>query len=193
MENLSKEQLEEIQEYINSLPESERENKLKEIETKFQEKPQCPFCLMAENRIQTTRVYEDAYFLAVLEINPANIGHTTLLSKRHIKTFSELNEEEIESLPKIIKKLDASLFSISGSLNILISEGLDSGNRFEHFVVNLIPRSKGDSVKIVWQPEKPGEENLKEIQKKIIESIPKEKLKEPEPPKEFYYSKKYRP
>lgn len=180
MPKLTKEQLDQIQEYIQSLPEEEREPKLKEVMSQFDQPegpPQCPFCLMSEGKIPTTKVYEDENFLGVLEINPANNGHTILFTKRHIKSFSELSTDESENIGKIIKKLSISLLSISEGLNILDSEGKASGQRFEHFVINLIPRLKEDSVKIGWQGKQSNEAELNKVRETIIQAIPKEKPK----------------
>src|SRR3989344_73698 len=102
MPKLTKEELKEIEEYIKSFPEEEREEKLKEITSKLSQESQCPFCLMSEGKINTTKIYEDENFLAVLEINPANTGHTLLFPKRHIKSFSELNEQETEDIVRIL-------------------------------------------------------------------------------------------
>ncbi len=180
MPKLTKEQLEQIQEYIQSLPEEEREPKLKEVMSQFDQQegpPQCPFCLMSENKIPTTRVYEDENFLGVLEINPANSGHTLLFTKRHIKSFSEFSDSECEHIGKIIKKLSTALLSNSEGLNIIDSEGKNSGQKFDHFVINLIPRFKDDSVKINWQGKQSNEGELNKVRETIIQSIPKEKPK----------------
>ena len=137
MSKLTKEQLAEVQEYIQSLPEEEREPKLKEIMSQFEEQtPQCPFCLMSEGKIQTTRVYEDGNFLAVLEINPVNKGHTILFTKRHIKSFGDFNDLEIENIGKVIKKLGVGVSKLGEGINIIGSEGKNSGQRFEHFTIN---------------------------------------------------------
>lgn len=182
MPKITKEQLAQIQEYLQSLPEEEREEKLKEVVSQFEEEqePQCPFCLMSEGKIKTTKVYEDSNFLAVLEINPANPGHTLVFTKRHIKIFSELNEQETEDISKIMKKLTTALSNLTGSMNILVSEGLASGQKFEHLVINIIPRNKNDSVKIGWQPTPMKPEDLEKIKQTIVENFPVEKTK-PQP------------
>ncbi|MBS3152492.1 HIT family protein [Candidatus Woesearchaeota archaeon] len=178
MPKLTKEQLEQIQEYIQSLPEEEREPKLKEIMSQFeQETPQCPFCLMSEGKIPTTKVYEDGEFLAVLEINPVNKGHTLLFTKRHIRLFAELNEQESENIGKIIKKLAFALGTISEGINILDSEGKTAGQKFDHFVINLIPRTKDDSMKISWQGKPSNESELAKMKEIIFEVMPKDKPK----------------
>lgn len=197
MAKLTKEQLEEIQEYINTLPEEEREPKLKEIVSQFEQSPaQCPFCLMSENKIQTTKVYDDQYFMAVLEINPANPGHFILFPKRHIHDFPSLNEEETELIGKVIKKLESSLITINKSSNIIISEGPYSGNKFEHLVINFIPRQQKDNVSINWKGNKAEEAELKKMQQKILQSIPEDKKPEPATPPEVFKEKmkrKYTP
>lgn len=199
MSKLTKEQLAEIQDYIQSLPEEEREEKLKEVMAKLeQEPPQCPFCLMSEGKIQTIKIYEDENFLAVLEINPATKGHTILFPKRNIKSISELNEQETENLTRVFKKITAALLSISDGISIVDSEGKSAGQRFDHLTFNFIPRFKDDSVKIIWQGKSSKEDELNKIREKIIEAFPKEKPKsqpidENQLKKEFYKNKKKRP
>lgn len=191
--DLSPEQLKEIEEYISTLPEEERESKLKEIEDQIKENKQCPFCLMIENKIQTTRVYDNQYFMAVLEINPANKGHIILFSKRHAKDLASLNEDEMEYFGKAVKKLQSALLSLYNSSNIIISDGVYSGNKFEHFVVNLIPRKKDDFVNISWKPNKSDEKELSDVQRKIIEAIPIDKIKEEIKPLDLELKRKYFP
>ena len=179
MAKLTEQQLAQIQEYLKSLPEEERETKAKEIMSQFEEQePQCPFCLMSEGKIKTTRLYEDENFIAVLEINPANKGHTIIFTKRHIKSYSQLNEQETESLTKIIKKISIALSMMAEGVNVLESEGKTAGQRFDHFTINIIPRTKDDQVKIIWQPQKSSESDLEKVKQEIIENIPKEKPKE---------------
>ncbi len=179
MAKLTKEQLAQIEEYVKSLPEEEREEKLREVISEFeQESPQCPFCLMSESKIQTTKIYEDSNFLAVLEINPANPGHTLLFPKRHIKSISEFNEQETEDLAKILKKVTKAVSALSDGVSLLSSDTKASGNRFEHFTINIIPRKNKDEVKLSWpqNPSKP--EELEKIKQKIVENFPVEKPKE---------------
>ena len=179
MAKLTKEQLAQVQQYIETFPEEERDEKLKEVTAQFeQETPQCPFCLMSEGKIQTTKIYEDSNFLSVLEINPGNKGHTLLFPKRHVKSLSNLNEQETEAIIKIIKNLSQAVSKISEGVNVLISEGKAANQRFEHLVINLIPRSNEDSIKISWPSKQATEKELSDLKQRIIENIPKEKPKE---------------
>ena len=189
MPKLTKEQLKQIEDYIKSLPEEEREEKLKEVLAQFDQEPQCPFCLMSENKIQTTKLYEDEDFLAVLEINPANNGHTILFPKRHIKSLVELNDQETERLTKIIKKLVYSLSKLSEWINILESEG-QTDQKFDHLIINLIPRKKNDQVSVEWQPKKATPEELEKVREQIVKNYPVEKSK-PQPVDEDKIKKEF--
>ncbi len=182
MPKLTKEQLDQIQDYLQTLPEEQREPKLKEIFKQYEDQPaQCPFCLMSEGKIETTKIYEDDDFLVVLEINPTNQGHALLMTKRHIKKFSELSEKEATNLGKILKKLGVALSKTSEGLNFVYCENQIAGQRFDHFTVNLLPRAGNDNISISWQGKQSKKEDLEKTKKIIVENIPKE---EPPKPKE---------
>jgi len=178
MQKLTKDQLKQIEDYVKTLPENERQQKMQEVITQF-ENPQCPFCLMVEGKIQAIKIYEDRDFLAVLEIKPANEGHTILMIKRHINQIYSLSYEELENLSKIIKKLSFAFSKTYGSFNILISEGEAAGQRFDHFVVNIIPRLTNDSVNISWQSVQVDQKELEKIKGKIVGNFPQ--IEKPKP------------
>ncbi|MBS3168767.1 HIT family protein [Candidatus Woesearchaeota archaeon] len=182
MTQVSEEQLKQIEEYLKTLPEPERQEKEKQIMAQLEQQgpPQCPFCLMSEGKIETTKLYEDEHFIVVLEINPANKGHTILIPKRHIKHIYSLNNEESEKVINLLKKFSASLSVISQGVNILYSEGPASGQKFEHLAINLIPRYTEDSVKIQWQPKKAEKTELEKVKQEIISHLP---IEEPKAPK----------
>src|SRR3989338_7421935 len=146
MPDLSDEQMAQIKKFVETFPESEREAKLEEILSQFvaDEKnpktPQCPFCLLAEGKLKTQKVFDDDEFLAVLEINPANPGHTLLFPKKHVETIHTL-----PSLPEfllIAENIAASVGTHSSGVNVLYSFGAAAGEKFNHFVVNIIPRKE---------------------------------------------------
>ena len=183
MPKLTQEQLKQIEDYIKTLPEQEREPKLREILAQLEndQPQQCPFCLMSENKIKTTKIYEDETFLGVLEINPANKGHTLLFTKRHIKSLSQSNDQETEEVMRIVKKLSTAISKIFEGINILVSEGQVSGQKFEHLVINLIPRMKEDQVTINWQPMQQKPEDLEKIKEQIVKNFPQVEKPKPQP------------
>ncbi|HIB35459.1 MAG TPA: HIT domain-containing protein [Dehalococcoidia bacterium] len=79
---------------------------------------------------------------AILDIYPASKGHTLFIPKREIKTFFEINNDELINKRKdeILKEDD----SVEG-FNILINNGAIAGQTVFHLHFHLIPRRKNDS------------------------------------------------
>ncbi|HLC86480.1 MAG TPA: HIT family protein [Candidatus Nanoarchaeia archaeon] len=179
---LSKEEVEQIQEYLQTLPEDIREEKLKEILEKYESSPQCPFCLMAEEKIQTTKVYEDADYLGVLEINPANPGHIILFTKTHYSTLASLPVNDVENLFKIAKVLAHALSTFNDGISLFTEDGNITGKRFDHFIINIIPRKKNDDVNLMTKPKTSSPDKLNEMREKILSNLPKEEKKQEEKP-----------
>lgn len=180
--DLSPEQLEELSTVLQKFPESEREQKKQEIIEQLEEQQaqpqQCPFCLMVQKQIKTSNVYEDEDFLAVLEINPANLGHIILFPKKHIQTLTELMEVEQQQFYEIARKLNVSLLKLFEGSSIVFSSGKVTGVKFQHLMFNIMPRIAGDQIFLTWKPKKTSPEELELIQKKIIENIPVKQIEE---------------
>lgn len=177
---LSEEQLKEIEQILLSIPAEKREEKLKELipEEELKEiasQKQCPFCLIAENKIQAFKIYETNSTLAVLDINPANPGHILIFPKKHSPFPSEEEMKDIISIShKLIKN------SKNQNFNIISSIGQLAGQRIDHFILNLIPRFEKDNLNFFWQSKKVSPEQLKQLQESL--KIEEEK---PSPKKEF--------
>jgi len=67
--------------------------------------PQCPFCLIAEGKIETNVIYSDDKFLGVLDINPANPGHVLLFPKVHYTNLNDMSDELTSRMFIIAKNL----------------------------------------------------------------------------------------
>ncbi len=153
---ISPEQLAQMKEFVQTFPEEEQEAKMQELleeleQSEGAQKPQCPFCLMSSGAITTFKVFEDNEMLAVLEINPANPGHILLFPKAHVTYLKETKPEVAETVLRMAYTLSNILLTFAEGTNILFSEGAVAGQRFPHAVVHIIPRLKGDNVRIEWQ------------------------------------------
>ncbi len=171
---LTQEKIAKIREELSNYPEEEREEKLKQLlseldpeELKELEGQQCVFCLIAEGKIKSNKVYEDSEFLAVLDINPANKGHVLLFPKKHVQSIKDV-DEYIFSLTKIIS---TALKNISEGVNVYIADGLSAGQRINHISINIIPRYKDDKISFFWQSKKVSEKELEELKNKILNNI----------------------
>ena len=65
----------------------------------------CIFCKIAKGEIPAYKVYEDADFLAFLDINPQSPGHTQVITKKHYRWVWDVPNvgEYFEVVRKIAK------------------------------------------------------------------------------------------
>lgn len=117
--------------------------------------------MIASGKVPAKKVYEDEKFMAVLDINPARVGHILVLTKQHATIMPQLDEQTIAELGIVAKKLS---HKILGSLDadgtsIFSANGAAAGQRAPHFILHVIPRKAGDGVTLDL-PEKQLDEKL---------------------------------
>lgn len=169
----------------------EQQEKLKEILAELSPeereqlvgKQQCPFCLIVQGKIQAKTVYEDSDILAVLDINPANKGHTLIFPKEHATVLQQVPKAIATKLFDVATTLSSAIFDAvhAEGTNILVANGPAAGQTAPHILVNVIPRFQNDAVAIQWNRKKADDEELDKLAESIREKIPKEK-KLPEKP-----------
>lgn len=103
----------------------------------------CVFCEVDKNLI----VNSSDLFYVIRDAYPVTYLHTLIISKRHVETYFDLNDEELSELPSIIKAERQALLEIDKSIkafNIGMNSGAEAGQTIFHFHVHLIPRRTGD-------------------------------------------------
>jgi len=121
------------------------EEQKKAIET---QKEQCPFCKIIKGEIPAKKVYEDDKILAVLDINPANKGHTLVMPKEHYPIMPLIPPEIFEHLAVRTRELSKSIkdgMLVFGN-NIFIANGAAAGQQSQHFMFHIIPREENDGI-----------------------------------------------
>ncbi len=111
----------------------------------------CDFC--DEQIIKRGLVYKTNSFFVRFDANPVSAGHILIIPKRHIVSFSELNEIERleiwEALNKAIYFLKTSQPKKPRDFNIGINEGKLAGRTVDHLHMHVIPRYEGDETNMV--------------------------------------------
>ncbi len=151
----------------------ELEEKLKNKspeELKEFKKQQCIFCQIIAGKIPSKKVYEDGKCIAVMDINPAAIGHVLLLPKEHYAVMPQVPEEEIGHMFMVAKHLSQAMLRRLrvGGTNIFVANGLVAGQNAQHFMIHIIPRKEGDGILEI--PEYSVDKN---VRKQIRETIGK--------------------
>ena len=130
---------------------------------------ECIFCKIADGKIPALKVYEDETTISFLDIMPANKGHCLVVPKKHYETLLDIPDEDLKNLIIATKKI-AKALSLSignGDYNIIMNNGKIAGQIVAHAHIHIVPRFKGDRLRIKWSHKKYIGKQMKEIQDKI--------------------------
>ncbi len=171
----------------------ERVKNMSPEELKQFQKQQCLFCQIVAGKVNARRVYDDDKVIAVLDINPANPGHVLLLPREHYQIMPQMPDDETAHLFNIAKGISGAIlraFQVPGT-NLFVANGASAGQKAQHFMVHIIPRSDGDKINLTVPEFQISEQNMSVIHKRIMEFMtgalamapdtePKHELPEPQ-------------
>ncbi len=103
----------------------------------------CIFCKIIKKEIPSTIVYEDEKFLAFLDVHPVSDGHLLVVPKKHFVWMQDADDETIEEIFKLSKKLMISIKKGIGCDYVQLSI---VGKDVPHFHIHLIPRYFKDNL-----------------------------------------------
>jgi len=112
----------------------------------------CVFCKIIRGELDAYKIYEDDMCLAILDRFPDNIGHSLVITKLHVKTIFELEDDISSNILKIARKV---AIAIQKSLNpdgmhLLQNNNKGANQTVDHFHLHVIPRFYNDTIKICW-------------------------------------------
>ncbi len=110
----------------------------------------CIFCKIA-NKNSEKKIYENDNFFSVLDVNPLVDGHSLIISKNHFKTILDIQDSLGSELLDCIKKTALKLIEEKniGGFNIVNNNFEAAEQIVPHVHFHLIPRKKGDGLKII--------------------------------------------
>ncbi len=112
------------------------------------------FGKIIRGEIPATRVYEDEQFLAFMDINPVNKGHTLLIPKEH---YTWIHDVPSPLVGEIFIKAKEIIEAMRKGLGCDYVQVGVVGNEVPHFHIHLIPRKLTDPVGITTRPYVPYE------------------------------------
>ena len=129
----------------------------------------CLFCKIIKGELSNYKIWENERFLAFLDINPVNPGHTILIPKKHVDYIFDLEGPLYLEMFKIVKQLSKALKKAIRSKKVgLVVEGF----AVPHAHIHLVPINKGNELNSSRAKKGDSEELLK-IQEKIKIEIEK--------------------
>ena len=136
------------------------------------ENNECLFCKIINGDIPANKVYEDAFILAFLDINPVSPGHTLVTPKKHSVNILDTDEDILVKLSLATKKISKAILDALDyeDFNLEVNNGKNAGQVIPHAHWHIIPRREGDGLK-PWPHKEYKEGQANEVADKIIKSI----------------------
>jgi len=124
----------------------------------------CVFCEIAAKRTPALTVYEDDNFVAFLDINPLNRGHTLVVPRRHARWTFEV--ERFGDYFEVAKSVALAAMEALGALTVnFLTIGFGDMS-VEHAHIHVVPRFENDG-----HPSLPDRKAVKSIPKEEMQSI----------------------
>ena len=123
----------------------------------------CIFCKIVNGQIPCVKIKENKEYLAFLDINPINPGHTVLIPKKHTDYIFDLDDREYQELMLEAKDIARLLKRRLRPKRVGLAV---EGFFVPHVHVHLVPLQKGNEL----NPERAKhmhEEELNKIARKI--------------------------
>lgn len=116
--------------------------------------PDCLFCKIVEGAIPARIVAEDEHTVAFMDIRPATRGHLLVIPRDHAANIHEISERDLAAVYESAKRLAGRVIERLGAdgVNLMQSNGSAAWQTVFHFHVHVIPRYKGDPLKLPWVP-----------------------------------------
>lgn len=116
----------------------------------------CPFCEIVNRDDPDAReVYRDESTVAFFPTEPAVLGHTMVIPRKHVKDIWQLDEVTAQWLSittlRIAAAIRQSLYP--DGLNVIQSNGAAASQSVMHLHVHLVPRKTDDRIGRIWPPE----------------------------------------
>lgn len=111
----------------------------------------CIFCGVAAGAAAAQIVYGDDLVLAFLDHRPINPGHLLVIPRIHAQRLADLPEAVGGHLFQIAQRLSLALRSsgLKGDgISLLVADGEEADQGIPHLHLHLIPRFRGDGVRI---------------------------------------------
>ena len=103
---------------------------------------ECPFCNISKEDI----LLENEYAVAIFDKFPVSKGHVLIVTKRHTKTFFDLEYIEKLAVFKLLDEVKAYLDNLywPDGYNVGFNAEKAAGQTVPHFHLHVIPRYNGD-------------------------------------------------
>lgn len=111
----------------------------------------CVFCRIIRGELPSFKIYEDERTLAFLDIKPVNPGHTLIAPKNEsARNIFDISQEDWLAMTKVVHKIARAVERAmqADGVNIIMNNREHAGQDVPHPHIHIIPRFKGDGLKL---------------------------------------------
>lgn len=111
----------------------------------------CVFCKIVAGELPAYQVYEDESTLAFLDIHPVASGHTLVIPKSaNCSNIFDVSPEDWGAMCESARRVAIALEQALGAdgVNVMMNNREHAGQVVDHPHIHLIPRFKGDGLKL---------------------------------------------
>jgi histidine triad (HIT) family protein len=133
----------------------------------------CLFCRIINGDIPSSKVYEDEFVYAFLDIAPGFPGHTLIVPKKHYKNILDMDAKETSHIFAAVQKIAPAMMKVTGAegFHVLQNNNEAAGQTVFHTHFHVIPR-KADDGMTLWTPTSyENKEKMLEMAQKIRNEI----------------------
>lgn len=117
---------------------------------------ECPFCeIVAKEDPDVREVYRDEHVVVFFPLEPATLGHTLVIPKKHIPDIWAVDRDTAGHIASATLRLATAvrLAMRPDGLNVIQSNGEAASQTVMHLHVHVVPRWHNDPVGRIWPPE----------------------------------------
>lgn len=102
----------------------------------------CIFCKIANKEIPSTKIYEDEYVYAFLDLNPQAKHHALIIPKQHsLSDINDIDEDNCEIIGRMFyaaKKVSDILGISKSGVRIINNTGKDAHQTVRHIHIHVL-------------------------------------------------------
>lgn len=135
---------------------------------------ECIFCKIVAGEIPCTKIYEDDRALAFADISPLADGHSLVIPKNHHQNLMAMDPEDLAAVHAASQKVASAMLEGLGAEGVTVMQlnGRAAGQVVFHYHVHLVPRRRGDNLRVaIWEPKSGDPEHIKQVAAKIASAI----------------------
>lgn len=128
----------------------------------------CLFCKIVAKELPAHIVYEDDATLAFLDIHPVNPGHVLVVPKKHATNIFDVDPESWSRVAEAARTVAIALEDAlqADGVNLMMNNREHAGQVINHPHVHLIPRYKGDGLRL-WPHKEYKKDEADAVKEKI--------------------------